>query len=127
MHFRDEKCCCGCSAEGELGQWQWDNEWDVWWLLERDTGWLGCHHKHGGLRGKVVAEQLVNEQHWDFKLGIAHICLSVSPRQGRLEDGWQDMFVLIRKKYPQQWPGGRKDVATELRFHSGFLTHSVTR
>lgn len=32
--------------------------------------------------------------------------------QGRLEDGWQDVLVLMRNT--QQWPGGRKDVATDL-------------
>lgn len=128
VHFRDEKCCCGCSAEGEPGQWQWDNGWDVWWLLERGTGWLG--HKHGGLWGKVVAEQLVNEQQWDFRAFCGycpHLPFSQPwAGQGRLEDGWQDVLVLMRNKHPQQWPGGRKDVATDLRFHSGFLAHSVT-
>lgn len=46
--------------------------------------------------------------------------------QCRSEDGWQHVLVLTRNKTPQRWPGGRRDVAGDLRSHSGFVAHSVT-
>lgn len=63
----------------------------------REEHWVvGHHHKHHGLWGKAVAEQLVNEQQWDFRLGITHICLSV--RAGQV-GGWMAGCACSNEKH----------------------------
>lgn len=120
VHFRDEKCCCGPSAEGELGQWRWDEEWETWW-------WSGHLQKHGGLWGRG------SERLWPSSLelrsnGISGWALLTSPVKSapcRVEYGWWDVLVLMKNKTPQRWPGGRRDAAADLRSHSNFVAHSV--
>lgn len=89
VHFRDEKCCCGRSAEGEPGQWQRDNEWETcggcW---EGDTGRPGHRHKHGGLCGKGL------ERLWPSGLelssnGISGWALLTSPFKSALRRAMQ--------------------------------------
>lgn len=70
--------------------------------------------------GKAVAKKAGAEQQWDFRLGIPYLSLSISHFQGS-----EGQKVLTRNKTPQPWPGGRRDVAADLRSCSSFIAHSL--
>lgn len=101
VHFRDEKCCCGRSAEGEPGQWV-GNVWPLAAVSEGDTGQSGHHHKRGGLWGRS------SEMLWPSSLelsssGISGWALPTSPFKSALSGatqvgGWMAGWACPKEK-----------------------------
>lgn len=125
VHFRDEKCCCSCFAQGELGKRQQDNEWETCGGYQSGTlrGWATTINMvaFGEVAWKGCGRAAMGFQvEHCLPLCLNHLCAGPC----RSEVGWQ--CLLRRNKTPQWWPGGSRDVAADLRSHSDFVAHSLT-